>query len=206
MIIARLEVGVFAENCYVVGCEETREGVVIDPGDEAGRILTAIEKHKLHIKYILITHAHLDHVKEAGAVKRQLNVPLFMHRSDQFLLDNLSAQAAAFGLSTSGVPQVDTYVDESENIEFGKQRFEVLHTPGHSPGSISFVTKGLAFVGDVLFAGSIGRTDLPGGDFDVLIGSIKSKLFPLGDDTLVYPGHGPATAIGIERRTNPFLI
>ncbi|HEX9654010.1 MAG TPA: MBL fold metallo-hydrolase [bacterium] len=206
MLIEKLEVGVFAENCYVVGCEQTREGVVIDPGDEGQRILRAIEKNSLKIKYILITHAHLDHVKEAQAVKSALNVPLCMHRADQLLLDNLPAQAAAFGLSTSGIPQVDQYINEGESINFGKQRFEILFTPGHSPGSVSFVTQKLAFVGDVLFAGSIGRTDLPGGDFDMLIQSIKSKLYPLGDDTQVYPGHGPHTTIGGERRTNPFLI
>lgn len=206
MILERLEVGVFAENCYVVGCEQTREGVVIDPGDEINRILSAIEQHKLKIKYILLTHAHLDHVKEAAAIKRELTAPLFIHRADQFLLENLPAQAAAFGLSTSGIPQVDHYIDENDVIKFGKEQFQVYSTPGHSPGSVTFAAPTAAFVGDVLFAGSIGRTDLPGGDFDTLIHSIKSKLFPLGDDILVYPGHGPSTTIGVERRTNPFLI
>jgi glyoxylase-like metal-dependent hydrolase (beta-lactamase superfamily II) len=129
-----------------------------------------------------------------------------MHRADQFLLESLPAQAAAFGLSTSGIPQVDQYIAEGENLKFGKVQFEVYFTPGHSPGSITFAANGVAFVGDVLFAGSIGRTDLPGGDFETLIQSIKSKLFPLGDDTLVYPGHGPSTTIGDEKRTNPFLI
>lgn len=206
MIIERLEVGVFAENCYVVGCIESREGVVIDPGDEIPRVLQVIEKHLLKIQFILLTHAHIDHVKEAQAIKSELSVPLFMHRDDQFLLDNLPAQAASYGLATSGIPKVDQYLEEGQRIRFGKCAFNVVHTPGHSPGSVSFVAPKTAFVGDVLFAGSIGRTDLPGGDFGTLINSIQSKLFPLGDDTQVYPGHGPATTIGDERRTNPFLV
>ncbi len=206
MIIKQLAVGVFAENCYVVGCEKTREGVVIDPGDEIGRILRAIQKHSLKIQHILLTHAHIDHVKEAQAIKAQLNVPLYMHRADQLLLDNMLAQAAAFGLATSGIPIVDHYFEEGETIEFGEHIFNVVHTPGHSPGSVSFIAPRVAFVGDVLFAGSIGRTDLPGGDFATLIDSIKSKLFSLGDNTMVYPGHGPATTIGDERRTNPFMM
>jgi glyoxylase-like metal-dependent hydrolase (beta-lactamase superfamily II) len=206
MIIERLEVGVFAENCYVVGCEITSEGVVIDPGDEVARILKSIAELKLKIKYILLTHAHLDHVKEVTATQKALAVPVMMHRADQFLLDNLPAQAAAFGLTTSGIPRVDKYIEEGEQIEFGRHRFEVLHTPGHSPGSVTFAEKGVAFVGDLLFAGSIGRTDLPGGDYETLIRSVKSKLFPLGDDTRVYSGHGPQTTIGQEKQTNPFLI
>lgn len=196
----------FAENCYVVGCEITSEGVVIDPGDEVARILKSIAELKLKIKYILLTHAHLDHVKEVTATQKALAVPVMMHRADQFLLDNLPAQAAAFGLTTSGIPRVDKYIEEGEQIEFGRHRFEVLHTPGHSPGSVTFAEKGVAFVGDLLFAGSIGRTDLPGGDYETLIRSVKSKLFPLGDDTRVYSGHGPQTTIGQEKQTNPFLI
>ncbi len=206
MIIAGLEVGVFAENCYVVGCETTLQGVVIDPGDEVARILKTIAELKLKIKYILLTHAHLDHVKEVSAMQKALAIPVLMHRADQFLLDNLPAQAAAFGLTTSGIPRVDKYIEEGDAIEFGRYHFEVLHTPGHSPGGVTFAEKGVAFVGDVLFAGSIGRTDLPGGDYETLIRSIQSKLFPLGDDTQVYPGHGPQTTIGREKQTNPFLI
>ncbi len=206
MVIETLEVGPFAENCYVVGCKGTSEGVIIDPGDEINRILEKVAALKLEIKYILITHAHLDHVKELGTLQNEIDAPVLMHRDDQFLLDGLPMQASAFGMSVSAIPKIDKYIEEGDTIEFGKKRFEVLHTPGHSPGNVSFVTQKVAFVGDVLFSGSIGRTDLPGGDFDILINSIKTKLFPLGDDTVVYSGHGPATTIKKEKQTNPFLI
>ncbi|MFQ5752074.1 MAG: MBL fold metallo-hydrolase [bacterium] len=206
MIIEKLEVGVFAENCYIVGCKDTLDGVVIDPGDEVHRILAKIQEKQLNIKYILLTHAHLDHVRELMDLKAEIAVPILMHPADNFLLENLPAQAAAFGLTVSGIPKVDKYVNEEEHIAFGQQQLKVLHTPGHSPGSISYVTKGVAFVGDALFAGSIGRTDLPGGHYDLLINSIRTKLFRLDDETIVYSGHGPPTTIGKEKRTNPFLM
>ncbi len=205
MIVERLEVGAFAENCYLVGCEETSEGVVLDPGDEISRILASIERLGLSVKYILLTHGHLDHVKELKAINEVLRVPVFMHRGDQFLLDNLPVQAASFGLTCAGIPEVHHYIDEGDSVEFGHQKFGILHTPGHSPGSVTYFAGDMAFVGDVLFAGSIGRTDLPGGDYDTLIASIKEKLYPLGDETRIYPGHGPATTIAEEKRTNPFL-
>lgn len=206
MLIETLEVGVFAENCYVVGCKNTHEGVVIDPGDEIHRILSRISEMNLNIKYVLLTHAHLDHVKELNALKKKINVPVLMHSADQFLLDSLPTQAATFGLTISGIPEVNKNVNEGDLIKFGQLQFKVLHTPGHSPGSVSYVSTGVAFVGDVLFFGSIGRTDLPGGSYDLLIDSIKRKLFPLGDDTIIYPGHGPSTTLGRERQINPFLI
>lgn len=206
MIVEKLEVGVFAENCYIVGCEQTGEGVVLDPGDEIDRILARVESLSLQIQEVWLTHAHLDHVKELKALQARLPVPVRMHREDEFLLQAMPAQAAAFGLATSGVPRVDAYVEEGDVLHVGKLRFEVLHTPGHSPGSVTYVTSGAAFVGDVLFAGSIGRTDLPGGDYQVLMRSITEKLLPLGDATEVFPGHGPTTTIGQERTTNPFLI
>lgn len=204
--VEMIEVGPFAENCYIVGCKKTKQGVVIDPGDELQRILSTIKQHLLNIKYILVTHAHLDHVKELKALKDEVDVPIMMNRDDQFLLENLPGQAAAFGLTSSGVPGIDIYINEGDKIEFGDICFDVLQTPGHSPGSISFIAEGIAFVGDALFSGSIGRTDLPGGDFDTLINSIKTKLFTLNDLTKVYSGHGPPTTIGREKRTNPFLI
>ena len=206
MFIETLEVGPFAENCYVVGCEATNEGVIIDPGDEIDRILEKVATLKLEIKYILITHAHLDHVKELSTLKNEIDVPVLMHRDDQFLLDGLPMQASAFGMTVSAIPKIDKYIAEGDTIQFGDIIFRVLHTPGHSPGNVSFVTRETAFVGDVLFSGSIGRTDLPGGDFALLIQSIKTKLFPLGDDIVIYSGHGPATTIKKEKETNPFLI
>ncbi|RMD91822.1 MAG: MBL fold metallo-hydrolase [Calditrichaeota bacterium] len=206
MIIERLEVGLFAENCYIVACEKSLEGVIIDPGDESDRILFKVNELKIDVKYILITHAHLDHVKELPSIKAKIDVPVMMHPQDFFLLQNLPAQAAAFGLSVSQIPTIDRELNEGDEISFGEETFNVLHTPGQSPGSVSFVGNGVAFVGDVLFMGSIGRTDLPGGNYDTLIQSIKSRLFPLGDETIIYPGHGPPTTLGQEKRTNPFLI
>ncbi|MFQ5602887.1 MAG: MBL fold metallo-hydrolase [bacterium] len=206
MIIESLEVGMFAENCYIVGCEETGDGVLIDPGDEGHRILQKIAAMQLSIKYILLTHAHLDHVKEVLSVNEELKVPVYLHREDAFLLENLPAQAAAFGLSVSGIPKVDHFVEESENITFGNTQLRVLHTPGHSPGSVSYVAQGVAFVGDALFSGSIGRTDLPGGNYEQLIAAIKNRLFSLDDNTRVYAGHGPPTTIGQEKLSNPFLV
>lgn len=206
MFIETLEVGPFAENCYVVGCEATNEGVIIDPGDEIDRILEKVATLKLEIKYILITHAHLDHVKELSTLKNEIDVPVLMHRDDQFLLDGLPMQASAFGMTVAAIPKIDKYIAEGDTIQFGDIIFRVLHTPGHSPGNVSFVTREAAFVGDVLFSGSIGRTDLPGGDFALLIQSIKTKLYPLGDDIVIYSGHGPATTIKKEKETNPFLI
>ena len=205
MIVERLEVGAFAENCYIVGCEETHHGVVIVPGDEVDRIIGRIGQLHLDIQFLLLTHAHLDHVKELNAFKREIDVPVLMHKDDLFLLESLPEQAAAFGMVASGIPAIDRYVDEGETVDCGKLHFEILHTPGHSPGSVTYVEKGVAFVGDVLFAGSIGRTDLPGGDFETLMRSIRAKLLPLADATEVYSGHGPPTTIGRERQFNPFL-
>lgn len=206
MIIERLEVGAFAENCYLVGCKSTKAGVIIDPGDEIDRILKKLDAMQLQIKYILITHAHLDHIKELKVIQEKINVPTLMNKKDEFLLENLPAQASAFGLSCSGIPKIDRYIQAGDTVQFGNIKFDVLETPGHSPGSVTFHTYHCAFVGDVLFSGSIGRTDLPGGDYDILIDSIKRKLFPLGNDLQVFPGHGPSTNIGIEKTTNPFLI
>jgi glyoxylase-like metal-dependent hydrolase (beta-lactamase superfamily II) len=190
----------------VVGCSETREGVVIDPGDEIERVTAKVEAHGLIIKYILLTHGHIDHVKEVVPLKKKIDVPVLMHRDDLFLLEALPQQAAAFGLTFSGIPSIDRHLEEGDKVAFGTHEFSVLCTPGHSPGSVSFVERAVVFSGDVLFAGSIGRADLPGADHATLIDSIKVKLLPLDDDLIVYPGHGPATTIGRERRSNPFLV
>jgi len=205
MMIEMITVGAFAENCYVAGCPDSSAAVVIDPGDEIHRITDRIQQLGLQLKYILLTHAHIDHVKELKAFQALYDAPVLMHQADEFLLDNLATQAAAFGLTTSGRPSIDRFIEEGDTVEFGNQRLSVFHTPGHSPGSITFTDQQSAFVGDVLFAGSIGRTDLPGGDMATLLTSIRDKLLPLGDDVIVYPGHGPSTTIGQERLSNPFL-
>lgn len=204
LIIDKLEVGPIMANCYIVGCEETRQAAVIDPGDEADRILYSLARHKLTVTSIINTHGHFDHVSANRQIKQATGAELIIHAADAPMLAALSEMAAAFGLSCDNSPPPDRTVDEGDVITFGNIEMKVLHTPGHSPGGISLVSGDTAFVGDTLFAGSIGRTDFPGGDFDTLIAAIQNKLFPLGDRVTVYCGHGPETTIGRERRTNPF--
>lgn len=201
----------FYKNGYVLGCEETRQGVIIDPGDEVDLLLEVVQRHRLDIRHILVTHAHIDHVGGLSRAKAVLAAPLYLHRDDLPLYDAAQQQAALFGLTVQQPPPVDTFYDVPSPIVFGNYTVQVLHTPGHSPGGVSLLVGRTGerakkvFVGDTLFAGSIGRTDLPGGDYDTLIGSIRRVLFALPDDVEVFSGHGPKTMIGQERRTNPFL-
>jgi len=192
-------------NCFIVGCEKTKSAVVIDPGDEANKILLSLAESKLTVKYILNTHGHFDHVGGNKQMKEATGADILIHAGDAAMLEQLSVASMAFGLSVENSPPADRTIDEGDLITFGDITLNVLHTPGHSPGGVTFYTDGVAFVGDSLFAGSIGRTDFPGGDYNTLISSIKTKLFPLGDDVRVYTGHGPATTIGQEKRMNPFL-
>jgi glyoxylase-like metal-dependent hydrolase (beta-lactamase superfamily II) len=201
----------FHKNGFVAGCERTREAVLIDPGDEVGMLLDVVRRQHLTVKYILLTHAHVDHVTGVARAKKALNVPVCLHREDEFLYDAAPQQAELFGLHADTPPPIDHFYDAKETLSFGGYDVKVHHTPGHCPGGVCLQVgpSGTAgrdlFVGDTLFAGSIGRTDLPGGDYDTLMRSIKTVLFAFGDDALVYPGHGPKTTIGQERRTNPFL-
>jgi hydroxyacylglutathione hydrolase len=207
MIIEMLTVGPFQENCYLIGDEATKTGAIIDPGDEAERILKAAKKTGLNFQFILNTHAHLDHVCAVQAVKDALGIPFYLHKDDLVLLENLPKQAAMFGMRVDHVPQVDMFFNPGTAIRIGHCLAAVHHTPGHSPGSVSFyfLNEKVVFGGDVLFNGSIGRTDLFGGDFDTLIHSIQEKLFTLPDEVTVYPGHGPETSIGFEKQYNPFF-
>ncbi len=205
MIIEKLEVGPIMANCFIVGCEETLKAAVIDPGDESELILRALTAHKLTVTCIINTHGHFDHVSANRSLKQATGAELIAHAADAPMLTNLSEMAAAFGLSCENSPPPDRTVEEGDVITFGNIEMKVLHTPGHSPGGISLVSGDKVFVGDTLFAGSIGRTDFPGGDFDNLISVIRNKLFPLGDDVTVYCGHGPETTIGREKQTNPFV-
>ena len=205
MIIKELTVGPIMANCFIVGCEKTKSAVVIDPGDEANKILLSLAESKLTVKYILNTHGHFDHVGGNKQMKEATGADILIHAGDAAMLEQLSVASMAFGLSVENSPPADRTIDEGDLITFGDITLNVLHTPGHSPGGVTFYTDGVAFVGDSLFAGSIGRTDFPGGDYNTLISSIKTKLFPLGDDVRVYTGHGPATTIGQEKRMNPFL-
>jgi hydroxyacylglutathione hydrolase len=210
MIVETAAVGPFFKNGFVVGCESTNEAVLIDPGDEVATLLAAAERRALSIRHILLTHAHVDHVTGVAAAKRALNVPVHLHRDDQFLYDRAVQSGAMFGLKVEPQPEIDRYYARDQTIAFGGCEVRVHHTPGHCPGGVCLEIgpkgeRGELFVGDTLFAGSIGRTDLPGGDLDVLLASIRDVLFRFGDDAIVHPGHGPDTTIGRERRTNPFL-
>lgn len=205
MIINELAVGPLMANCFIVGCDKTREAIVIDPGGDPDRILAALNQAELNLKYIVNTHGHFDHVDGNQALKAATGAPLLIHRLDAPVLSSMASNAAVFGLSANESPEPDTFLEEGDTVEFGEISLKVLHTPGHSPGGISLYADSVVFVGDTLFLGSIGRTDFPGGDFQTLANSIHQKLFPLGDDVTVYTGHGPATTIGREKRTNPFV-
>ena len=211
MILETQAVGPFFKNGFVVGCETTREAVLIDPGDEVKALLSFVERNTLTVRHILLTHAHVDHVTGVAAAKRALGVPVHLHRDDLFLYERAVQSGALFGLDVEPQPPIDAFFEAGEVIAFGGYEARPYHTPGHCPGGVCLQIgrKGETgrdlFVGDTLFAGSIGRTDLPGGDYATLIASIKTVLFAFGDDAVVYPGHGPTTTIGRERRTNPFL-
>jgi hydroxyacylglutathione hydrolase len=211
MILETQAVGPFFKNGFIVGCEKTREAVLIDPGDEIAGLLTFVERERLAVKHILLTHAHVDHVTGVAAAKRALGVQVFLHRDDLFLYERAEQSGAMFGLDVEPQPPIDVFYTAGQVIAFGEYEARPHHTPGHCPGGVCLQIgrQGTAgkdlFVGDTLFAGAIGRTDLPGGDYQTLIASIRNVLFPFGDDAIVYPGHGPRTTIGEERRTNPFL-
>lgn len=211
IIIETQAVAPFHKNGFVVACSRTREGIVIDPGDEVEGLLEFITHEHIEVKHILLTHAHVDHVTGVGAAKQALGVPVHLHRDDLFLYERAVEQGAFFGLRVGPQPPIDRFYNAGEGIRFGDFEARPHHTPGHCPGGVCLEVarpgeRGLdLFVGDTLFAGSIGRTDLPGGDYATLIGSIRTVLFAFGDEARVYPGHGPDTTIGQERRTNPFL-
>ncbi len=211
MLIEVRAVEPFFKNGFVLGCEQTRQAVVIDPGDEVDDLIEIVRANQLSVTHILLTHAHMDHITGVGRAKQVLKVPVYLHRDDLPLYESIVQQARMFGLHAEAQPPVDHFYEPGQVITFGGYEVRPHHTPGHCPGGVCLQvgakgTEGKQlFVGDTLFAGSIGRTDLPGGDYATLIHSIKDVLFAFGDDAVVYPGHGPVTTIGEERRTNPFL-
>jgi glyoxylase-like metal-dependent hydrolase (beta-lactamase superfamily II) len=213
MLIESRAVPPFQKNGFVVGCERTRQAVLIDPGDEVDELLVFARESALDVRCILLTHAHLDHVSGVGAAKRALpgDVPIWLHRDDLPLYEHVEQQGMMFGIKVERQPPVDRYYDGSP-ITFGDYTVTVHHTPGHCPGGVCLQigrtgTAGTdLFVGDTLFAASVGRTDLPGGDYATLMRSITQVLFALGDDAVVHPGHGPDTTIRRERTTNPFVL
>lgn len=201
----------FHKNGYIVACEDTREAVVIDPGDDVREQMAIVKREGVTVKMILLTHAHLDHVTGVGLAKATLGVDVWLHRDDLFLYERTSDQARMFGMQAEQPPPPDHFYAPGQTFSFGNLAVEVGHTPGHCPGGVVLAIgrqgqpERELFVGDTLFAGSIGRTDLPGGDFDTLIASIRNVLFAYPDATIVHSGHGPDTTIGEERKTNPFL-
>ncbi|RMD93296.1 MAG: MBL fold metallo-hydrolase [Calditrichaeota bacterium] len=201
----KLPVGPFAMNCYILSCEDTGEGIIVDPGDEVDSILSTLEKLDVKLLQIVITHGHVDHVLQLKKFQDLTGLPTAMHPLDQSFLTHLPQTAQLFGLESAGVPSIDIELEEGQTICFGRCCLEVVHTPGHTPGSISLIGENTAVVGDVLFNGSIGRTDLPGASYPQLIESIKKKLMVLEDHVKVLPGHGEVTTIGFERLNNPFL-
>ena len=201
-------VTLFEQNCTIIWCEATRKAVVIDPGGEVPKIQAAIEQTKVSVEKIWLTHGHIDHVGGAAELRDALGVKIEgPHVADKFLLDNVVSSGERFGITGVRNFSPDRWLDEGEQVSIGELSFDILHCPGHSPGSVVFFNKELRFahVGDVVFAGSVGRTDLPGGDHATLIRSITQKLLPLGDDVSFICGHGVGSSLGQERMTNPFL-
>jgi glyoxylase-like metal-dependent hydrolase (beta-lactamase superfamily II) len=212
MLMEVRAVGPFFKNGFVLACPDTREAILIDPGDEVAELLTVADRSALSIRHILLTHAHIDHITGVAAAKRALGAPVYLHRDDLFLFEHAIEMGAMFGLRVEQPPPVDVFYEPGQAVAFGTLEARWHHTPGHCPGGVCLQVGKAGqpgtdlFVGDTLFAGSIGRTDLPGGDAPTLIASIRDVLFAFGDEAKVYPGHGPATTIGQERRTNPHLV
>ena len=211
MIVESQAVGPFFKNGFVIGCEATREAVLIDPGDEVAALLSFAERSSLAIRHVLLTHAHVDHVTGVAAAKRALGVPIYLHRDDLFLYERAVQAGAMYGLTVEPQPPIDEFYTPGQVIAFGDYEVRPHHTPGHCPGGVCLqigrkgdVGKEL-FVGDTLFAGSIGRTDLPGGSWEQMQESLARVILPRADDIVVHTGHGPSTTIGRERQTNPFL-
>lgn len=207
LVVRCVAVGPFQENSYLAACSETGEALLVDPGGELPRILALREPEGFAVKRIVLTHGHIDHVAGAAEAQDALKIPLQMHSGDQDWLDVLPVQAEMFGLEEVRTPRVDTLQADGDRLTLGKLEGRILHSPGHTRGGccLHFPEAKAVFVGDLLFAGSVGRTDLPGGDFGELEDSIKRVLFPLGDDVRFYPGHGPSGLLGDERRDNPFV-
>ena len=217
MILEVRAVPMFMKNGYVLGCERTHEAVLVDPGDEVDQLLAAVQERDLDVQHILLTHAHLDHISGVATARAALDVPVYLHQDDLPLYQRVVEQGQMFGIRMSSQPAPDAFYD-AEPLHFGDYKVNVHHTPGHSPGGVTLevmlketVEQRMTepthlFVGDALFAGSIGRTDLPGGDYGVLMRSITNVILPLGDDAIVHPGHGPDTTVRRERTTNPFVL
>ena len=197
--------GAFQENAYILADEDAAVAVLVDPGEEAELFLRRLDTEGLALKAIWLTHAHIDHIMGVGTIVERMGVPVFLHPADRPLYDRAEDQGSWLGVRAAVPPPPDHTLADGDTLTVGGLSLGVRSVPGHSPGSVAFVGHGVALVGDALFAGSVGRTDLPGGDLQTLLDAIRERLLTLPDDTLVYPGHGPETTIGRERATNPFL-
>jgi glyoxylase-like metal-dependent hydrolase (beta-lactamase superfamily II) len=207
MIFETLEVGPLGVNCFILGCAATREGVVVDPGGDVERIAGIVQRHGLKVRCIINTHGHFDHVGGNLQAVRLFGAPLLIHESDAAMLDRAAEVAQMYGMQGENSPAPDSFLAEGMEIVFGSHRMKTLHTPGHTQGGCCFYLEAekMVITGDTLFADSIGRTDLPGGSHEQLLASIKTKLFTLPDEVTAYPGHGPKTTIGHEKRNNPYF-
>ncbi len=205
MILETIPTGPLEVNCYLIGCENSRHIFVVDPGDDADRIITMIANLRLIPQAVIATHGHLDHLGDIKTVQERFNIPFWIHSDDAPLVAALPAQATAFGLHLSGIPVIDRHLEHDQFLPLGDMEWRIIHTPGHSPGSICLQSDLTLLSGDTLFAGSVGRCDLPGGDWTRLQESIRTRLLTLDESTVVYPGHGTSTTIGAEKSDNPFL-
>jgi len=205
MIVEKLVVGPLQESCYIVGDEDSSEGIVIDPGDEAQRIVATVQRLGLTVRRIVNTHGHVDHIAAAQAVKEALGAKLYLHPGDLHYLPQTVEHAAMFGIFGAREPVVDVHLSDGDEIPFGALKVQVIHAPGHTPGGCLFRVGDDVFCGDLIFSGSIGRTDLPGGDYATIVDSLERTILTLPDRVSLLPGHGPSTTVAVERRFNPFL-
>ncbi len=206
MLLGKFEVTQFFSNVFILGCVETREAVIIDAGEFTNDIKGFLDSNSLKVKYIILTHSHVDHAADIGQFKEETGAEIVVHEDEKELYENMSMQARLFGFELPPPPPADKLAKDGDELTFGADhRLVMIHCPGHSPGGMSIQVDKNVFVGDTLFAGSIGRTDLPGGHYQTLIDAIKTRLLPLGDEVQVFPGHGPATTMATERQFNPFL-
>ena len=195
----------FMTNCYILGCPSTKQAIIIDPGDEAFRIMELVDSQKYDLKFMINTHAHVDHVCAAGEIQRERKVPFLLHEKEQSVLNAVPGMSRMLGVEADDLPTVDEFIDPEKTYQFGECSFKILETPGHTPGGVCFLFREHVFVGDTLFAGGIGRTDVPGASHQQLLDSIKSKLFTLDERIVVHTGHGAVTMIGREKMSNPFF-
>jgi len=207
LVVRAAVVGPFAENTFLVGCDQTGEAVLVDPGGELERVLALREPGGFEVKRILLTHGHIDHVAGAAGASEATGAPVEMHPADLDWFDSIGDQGEMFGFSGVRAPTIARHLADGDRVQVGRETARVIHSPGHTRGgcSLFFEEAQVLFTGDALFVGSVGRTDLPGGDFRVLARSLRERLFPLGDDVRFYPGHGPSGRLGDERRNNPFV-